>query len=45
MQLVPEMSDKIGPSVRNDGLGNTMKTHDSCKVQLGVLLSRIVGVH
>jgi hypothetical protein len=28
MQLLPEMSDKLGSSVRNDHLGHTMETHD-----------------
>jgi hypothetical protein len=45
MQLLPEMSDKLGSSVRNDSLGHTMQTQDASNIQLGVLLSSIVGVH
>jgi hypothetical protein len=45
MQLLPEMSDKLGPSVRNDGLGHTMQTQDASNIQLNVLLSPVVGVH
>jgi hypothetical protein len=45
MQLLPEMSDKLGPSVRNDGLGHTMQTQDVSIIQLSVILSPVVGVH
>jgi hypothetical protein len=39
------MSDKLGPSVRNDGLQHTMQTHDASNIQLSVLLSPVEGVH
>jgi hypothetical protein len=45
MQLLLEMSDKLGSWVEIDGLGHTMQTHDAGNVQLSVLLSPIVGVH
>jgi hypothetical protein len=45
MQLLPEMSDKLGSSVRNDGLGCTMQTQDASNIQLNILLSPIVGVY
>jgi hypothetical protein len=41
----PKMSDKLGSSVKNDGLGNTMQTQDASNIQLSVLLSPVVGVH
>jgi hypothetical protein len=40
-----ETSDKLGPSVRNDGLGHTMQTQNASNIQFNVLLSPIVGVH
>jgi hypothetical protein len=45
MQLLPEMSDKLGSLIRNDGLGQTMQTQDVSNIQLGVLLGPVVGVH
>jgi hypothetical protein len=45
MQLLSEMSDKLGSSVRNDGLGHTMLTQDVSNIQLSVLLNLVVGVH
>jgi hypothetical protein len=45
MQLLPEMSNKLGSSFKNDGLGHTMQTQDVSNIQLGVLLSPVVGVH
>jgi hypothetical protein len=45
MQLLPKMSDKLGSSVRNDGLGHTMQTQDARNIQFTILLSPIVGVH
>jgi hypothetical protein len=45
MQLLPKMSDKLGPSIRNDGLGHTMQTQDVSNIQFSVLLSPVVGVH
>jgi hypothetical protein len=45
MQLLPKMSDKLGPSVRNDGLRHTMQTQDVRNIQFHVLLSPVEGVH
>jgi hypothetical protein len=45
MQLLPEASDELGPSVRNDGLQHTMQTQDMRNIQLSVLLSSVEGVH
>jgi hypothetical protein len=45
VQLLLEMSNKLGPSVRNDGIGHTMQTHDVSNIQFSVLLSSVVGVH
>jgi hypothetical protein len=45
MQLLLEMSNKLGSSVRNDGLGHTMLTQYMSNIQLSVLLSLVVGVH
>jgi hypothetical protein len=39
------MSDKLGPSIRNDGLGHTMQTQDAGNIQFSVLLGPVVGVH
>jgi hypothetical protein len=45
MQLLPEVSDKLEPSIRGDGLGHTMQTHDASNIKFSVLLSTVVGVH
>jgi hypothetical protein len=45
MYLLPESSDELGPSVRNDGLRHTMQTQDVRNIQLNVLLSPVEGVH
>jgi hypothetical protein len=45
MQLLLEVSDELGPSVRNDGLCHTMQTQDARNIQLHVLLSHLEGVH
>jgi hypothetical protein len=45
MQLLPEMSNKLRSSVRDDGLGHTMQTQDASNIQFSVLLSLVVGVH
>jgi hypothetical protein len=39
------MSDKLGSSIRNDGLRPTMQTQDEGNIHLRVLLSPVVGVH
>jgi hypothetical protein len=39
------MRDKVGPSVRNDGLRHTIHTQDASNIQLSILLSRVEGVH
>jgi hypothetical protein len=45
MQLLPEMSDKLGSLIRNDGLRYTMQTQDARNIQLHVLLIPLEGVH
>jgi hypothetical protein len=45
IQQLLEMSDKLGSSIGNDGLGHAMQTQDVSDVQLGVLLSHVVGVY
>jgi hypothetical protein len=45
MQLLPEASDELGPSVKNDGLRHIMQTQDAKNIQLNVLLSPVEGVH
>jgi hypothetical protein len=45
MQLLPESSDELGPSVRNDGLRHTRRTQDARNIQLNVLFSPVKGVH
>jgi hypothetical protein len=45
MQLLPEASDELGPSVRNDGLQHTMQTQDVRNIQFSILLSPVEGVH
>jgi hypothetical protein len=45
MQLLLETSNKMGSSVRNDGLGHTMQTQDASNIQFSILLNPIVGVH
>jgi hypothetical protein len=45
MQLLPEMSDKLGSLIRNDGLRYTMQTQDARNIQLRVLLIPLEGVH
>jgi hypothetical protein len=45
MQLLPEASDELGTSVRNDGLRHNMPTQDARNIQFSVLLSPVEGVH
>jgi hypothetical protein len=45
MQLLPEMSDELGTSVRNDGLQHTMQAQDARNKQFSILLSPVAGVH
>jgi hypothetical protein len=45
MQLLPEMSNELGPPIRNDGLGRTMQTQDASNTQFSILFIPIVGVH
>jgi hypothetical protein len=45
MQLLPEVSDELGPSVRNDGLRHTMQAQDVRNIQFSVLLSPVEGAH
>jgi hypothetical protein len=45
MQLLPEMSDKLGSSVKNYGLEHTMQTQHASNIQFNILLIPIVGVH
>jgi hypothetical protein len=41
MQLLSEASDKLGPSVRNDGIRHTMQAQDARNIQF----SHVEGVH
>jgi hypothetical protein len=45
MQPLPELSDELGPPVRNDGLWHTMQAQDARNIQFSVLLSPVEGVH
>jgi hypothetical protein len=45
MQLLPEASDELGTSIKNDGLQHTMQTQDARTIQLSVLFSPVEGVH
>jgi hypothetical protein len=45
MQLLSEASDKLGTSIRNNGLQHTMQTQDMRNIQLSVLFSPVEGVH
>jgi hypothetical protein len=45
MQLLLETTNKLGPSVRNDGPQHTMQTQVERHIQLMVLLSHAIGVH
>jgi hypothetical protein len=45
MQLLPEVSDELRTSIRNDGLRHTMQTQDARNIQLDVLFSPVEGVH
>jgi hypothetical protein len=45
MQLLSEVSDELGPSVRNDGLRHTMQAHDARNIKFSVLLGPVEGVH
>jgi hypothetical protein len=45
MQLLPEASDKLGTSIRNDGLWHTIQTQDARNIQLSLLFSPVEGVH
>jgi hypothetical protein len=41
----PRRSDKLGTSIRNDGLRRTMQTHNARNIQLNILFSPVEGVH
>jgi hypothetical protein len=45
MQLLPEASNELGPSIKNDGLRHTMQAQHARNIELSVLLSPIEGVH
>jgi hypothetical protein len=45
MQLLPEASDELGTSIRNDGLWHTIQTQDARNIQLNLLFSPVEGVH
>jgi hypothetical protein len=45
MQLLPEASDELGTSARNDGLRHNMPTQDVRNIQFSVLLSHVEDVH
>jgi hypothetical protein len=44
MQLFPEASNKLGPSIEHDCLWNSMQTQPMSDIDLGILLSVVVGV-
>jgi hypothetical protein len=43
--LFLEYGIKLGSTVRDNGPGQSVQTHDSVDVQLGILLSLISGVY
>jgi hypothetical protein len=43
--LFPEACNELGPSIRNDGLGDTMQPNNLIKIDFGILLSRVSGMH
>jgi hypothetical protein len=45
MQLLLKAGNKLGPSIRNDHLWNTVQTQDASNVFLRVLLYCEAGVH
>jgi hypothetical protein len=45
LQLFPEACNELGPSIRNDGLRDTMQSNNLIKIDFGILLSRISGMH
>jgi hypothetical protein len=45
MQLLPKVSDELGPLIRKDGLCHTMQAHDARNIQSSVFLSPVEGVH
>jgi hypothetical protein len=45
MQLLPEASDELETSIKNDGLRHTMQTQDARNIQLSALFSPVEGVH
>jgi hypothetical protein len=45
IQLLAEVSDELGTSIRNDGLRHTMHTQGARNIQFGVLFSPVKGVH
>jgi hypothetical protein len=44
-QLLLEVSNNLGSSIRNDGLGHIMHTQDASNIQFSVFLSPVGGVH
>jgi hypothetical protein len=45
MQLLSEMSNKLGSSIRNDGLWHIMQIQDARNIQLSVLLNPVKSVY
>jgi hypothetical protein len=45
LQLFPEACNELGPSIRNNGLRDTMQSNNLIKVDFGILLGRISGMH
>jgi hypothetical protein len=39
------MCNELGPSIKNDGPRDTMKSNNLIKIDFGILLNRISGVH
>jgi hypothetical protein len=44
-QQLPEASNELGPSVRSDGLWDTMQTQDTRNIQFSILFSLVDDVH
>jgi hypothetical protein len=43
--LFPQACNELGPSIRNDGLRDTMQPNNLIKIDFGIPLSRIGGMH
>jgi hypothetical protein len=43
--LFPEAGNELCPSIRNDGVRDTMQSNNLIKIDFGILLGRISGMH